>query len=30
MDHIVRVVAVGMAAGASDAAPRSGGVVTIV
>jgi hypothetical protein len=30
MDHIVRVVAAGMAAGASSAASRSGGVVTIV
>jgi len=28
MDHIVRVVAVGMAAGASSTAPRSGRVVT--
>jgi hypothetical protein len=30
MDHIVRVVVVGMAAEVSSAAPRSGGVVTIV
>jgi hypothetical protein len=30
MDHIVRVVAAGMAARASSTAPRSGGVVTIV
>jgi hypothetical protein len=28
MDHIVRVVAAGMAAEASSTAPRSGGVVT--
>jgi hypothetical protein len=28
MDHIVRAVAVGMAAGASSTAPRSGRVVT--
>jgi len=30
MDHIVRAVAVGMAAGASSTTPRSGRVVTIV
>jgi hypothetical protein len=30
MDHIVRAVAAGMAAGASSVASRSGGVVTIV
>ena len=30
MEHIVRAVAVGMVAGASSTAPRSGGVVTIV
>jgi hypothetical protein len=30
MDHIVRVVAAGMAVGASSAASRSGGVVIIV
>jgi len=30
MDHIVRAVTVGMAAGASSTAPRSGRVVTIV
>jgi hypothetical protein len=30
MDHIVRAVAAGMAAGASSVAPKSGGVVTIV
>jgi hypothetical protein len=30
MEHIVRAVVAGMAAGASSTAPRSGGVVTIV
>ena len=30
MDHIVRAVAAGMAAGASNSAPKSEGVVTIV
>ena len=30
VDHIVRAVAVGMAAGASSTTPRSGEVVTIV
>ena len=30
MEHIVRVIVAGMAAGASSIAPRSGGVVTIV
>ena len=30
MEHIVRVVAAGMVAGASNTTPRSGGVVTIV
>jgi hypothetical protein len=30
MEHIVRVVAAGMVAGASNTPPRSGGVVTIV
>jgi hypothetical protein len=30
MDHIVRAVAVGMVAGASSTAPRSGRIVTIV
>jgi hypothetical protein len=30
MDHIVRVVVIGMAARASSTTPRSGGVVTIV
>jgi hypothetical protein len=30
MDHIVRAVAAGMTAGASNTTPRSGGVVTIV
>jgi len=30
MEHIVRVVVVGMVEGASSTAPRSGGVVTMV